>query len=217
MVIANVGAGTGSYEPHDRIVVALDPSIAMLEQRLSLRSAVCAQAEALPLSRRSVDAVLAVLTVHHWSNLERGLEECARVARSRLVLFTWIAPAEPFWLVRDYLPEFMVLDQRQFPSLERIRAALPAWEVRASPVLIPADCTDGFLGAYWRRPEAYLDSTVQSAVSSFQRIDATAGLAALRRDLESGEWERRHGHLLSRPELDLGYTLVVAERSKAMV
>jgi hypothetical protein len=75
---------------------------------------------------------------------------------------------------------------------------------------IPADCSDGFLGAYWRRPEAYLDPRVRSAISSFAKVDSAAAIASLRRDIEDGTWSGRHGALLSLPELDIGYRLVVA-------
>ena len=76
----------------------------------------------------------------------------------------------------------------------------------------PHDCVDGFLHAYWRRPHAYLDPAVRAGISVFAQMDPDSvgsGLARLRRDLESGEWERSHADLLKLQELDLGYRLLV--------
>ena len=81
------------------------------------------------------------------------------------------------------------------------------------PVPTPHDCKDGFLQAYWRRPEAYFDTHARSAISAFATIDADPGLAALRRDLSDGTWSRRNGDLLNETELDLGYRLVIGERA----
>jgi hypothetical protein len=81
-------------------------------------------------------------------------------------------------------------------------------------VPIPHDCRDGFLMAYWRRPEAYLDERARANISVFSLLPAEeveAMVAALRRDLESGEWPRRNAALLELEELDFGYRVLVAE------
>jgi SAM-dependent methyltransferase len=208
--IANVGAGTGSYEPADgSIVVAVDPSQAMLRQRSArLAPAVRARAEALPLGPASVDACLAVLTLHHWSDWRAGLAELARVSRRRVVVLTW-DPRAGFWL-DDYFPELAAFDRRIFPDIDDVRRGFGAASVR--PLSIPHDCTDGFLGAYWRRPEAYLDPDVRAAISTFARVPAgDAGLRRLHDDLASGAWDRRYGRLRSLPELDVGYRVVALE------
>lgn len=214
--VLNVGAGAGAYEPADRLTVAVDPSAVMLAQRpRSAAPAVQALAEALPFAALTVDAVLAVLTVHHWRDHRTGLAECMRVARQRVVLFTWDPESSGFWLVQDYLPEFMVLDRAQFPSMQTlVSAAGPDARVAVAPVPIPHDCEDGFLGAYWRRPEAYLDAGVRAGISSFARLpDAEARLQMLRADLDAGAWGKRYGTLLERDELDLGYRLVIIDLS----
>src|SRR5215204_245922 len=82
--------------------------------------------------------------------------------------------------------------------------------VHMTPVPIPHDCTDTY-GAYWRRPEAYLDAEIRSAMSAFARIDAEAGLARLRTDLASGLWAERNRHLLALDALDVGHRLVRCE------
>jgi hypothetical protein len=103
----------------------------------------------------------------------------------------------------------MATDRPIFPNIEDLRHALG--RIAVHPLPIPYDCTDGFLGAYWRRPRAYLDPTVRGAMSTFTKLDTLEpGLTRLRGDLDDGTWHRRHGHLLSESELDLGYRLVIA-------
>ena len=206
--VVNVGAGAGSYEPADRRVVAVEPSLEMIRQRRAGGAPVIrASATHLPFRDRAFAAALAVLAVHHWPDRARGLAELARVA-TRAVVLTWDPAAPGFWLVDDYFPSILAIDRPSFPTLDDFRRALG--EVEIHPLPVPHDCVDGFLGAYWRRPSAYLDPGVRRAISTFSKIgDAEPGLARLRRDLEDGTWTRRHGHLLNRTELDLGYRLVI--------
>lgn len=208
--VVNVGAGAGSYEPTDRFVMAVEPSRSMIcQRRVGSAPVVQASATDLPFRDAAFDAALAVLTVHHWPDLIRGLAELARVARRRVVIVTWDPAFSGFWLVEDYFPAIGAIDRQIFPSIEEFRRELGEVEVR--PLLIPHDCPDGFLGAYWRRPHAYLDAGVRSAISTFSKIgDVDRGLPRLRSDLEDGTWARRYGHLLSQSELDLGYRLVIA-------
>jgi SAM-dependent methyltransferase len=153
---------------------------------------------------------MAVLTIHHWTDSKRGLEECARVARKRVVILTWDPASEGFWLVQDYFPEMLEVDRPIFPAIEELGATLGHISVQAVP--IPADCTDGFLGAYWRRPSAYLDASFRAAMSPFARVsDVESRIAQLRNDLASGAWERTHRTLLGADSLDIGYRLVTAE------
>ncbi|HEX4994408.1 MAG TPA: class I SAM-dependent methyltransferase [Methylomirabilota bacterium] len=208
--VLNVGAGAGSYEPADRRVVAVEPSREMIRQRpAGAAPVVQASATALPFRAGAFDAALAVLTVHHWPDRARGLAELRRVARDRVVILTWEPDAAGFWLVEDYFPELVAIDRAIFPTRDELEHSLGPVELR--PLPIPHDCVDGFLGAYWRRPRAYLDPAVRGAISTFSKLgDVAAGLARLRNDLEDGTWSRRHGPLLERAELDLGYRLVVA-------
>ena len=208
--VVNVGAGAGSYEPSDRSVVAVEPSMTMIRQRRpGSAPAIQASATRLPFRDASFAAALAVLTVHHWPDRARGLDELARVAADRVVVLTWDPAVSGFWLVDEYFPEIVEIDRPIFPTLDEFSRALGRIEVSTLP--IPHDCVDGFLGAYWRRPEAYLDADIRRAISTFSKIRTLeAGLARLRRDLEDGTWRRRHGDLLDRTELDLGYRLVVS-------
>jgi SAM-dependent methyltransferase len=215
--VVNVGAGTGAYEPADRELLAVDPSPAMIARRPpGAAPAIEAHAEQLPLADGSFDAALAVLTVHHWRDLELGLAELRRVARHRVVVFSFDpAHVHRFWLVRDYLP---VLSTRHasFPSLARQVSGLGGGP-RVEAVPIPHDCRDGFLGAYWRRPSAYLDRGVRAGVSTFAELgedELAEGLSLLGTDVATGAWRRRNRELVDLAELDLGYRLLVAELTR---
>jgi SAM-dependent methyltransferase len=211
--IVNVGAGTGNYEPTDREVTAVEPSAAMIVQRPP-GAAPCVQAgaEELPFSDDAFDAAMAVMTIHHWHDLGRGLAELRRVARDRVVVFTWDpAVAGTLWLAAEYLPEFAEVETLRFPPPREVADALGGGEVLSVP--IPADCHDGFIEAFWARPEAYLDPAVRAGMSGMAALEPDVvqrGISRLRADLESGAWDRRHGHLRQRESLELGYRLVVA-------
>lgn len=210
--VLNVGAGAGSYEPADRVVVAAEPSALMVSQRpAGAAPAVRAVAEALPFRDRAFGAAMGVLTVHHWANRSRGLAELRRVARGPVVLFVR-DPRTPSWWLHDYFPATRRLEASRETPLPELAQALGR-RVDIIPVPVPADCADGFNAAYWRRPAAYLDPRVWRPMSALALIgdsDREDGLRRLRADLGSGEWERRWGHLLALDELDLGYRVLVA-------
>jgi SAM-dependent methyltransferase len=205
--IVNVGAGAGSYEPESRMVVAVELSATMIHQRpLGAAPAVQASAMNLPFSDNTFDAAMAVLTLHHWPDRGRGLEEMRRVVKGPRVIVTWEPPPTPFWLTDEYFPQILEEDRRLFPAWFRD----PHFQASVRPLLVPGDCTDGFLCAYWQRPAMYLDPGARQAISSFSRdYNFSPGLERLRSDLADGSWQRRHGHLINMKELDLGYRLVV--------
>jgi SAM-dependent methyltransferase len=216
--VLNVGAGTGHYEPSDREVVALEPSPVMIAQRPpDAARVVQGRAEELPFEDDSFDAVMAVLSDHHWSDRRRGLAELRRVARRRIVLFNADpGQADRFWVTTEYLPEFLEL----IPARYRVPGA---WadefrdvlgEVKLTPVPVPHDCRDGFYGAYWRRPDAYLDPEVRAGISVFAQVSSAAAdraVDALGADLATGRWKERHRELLSKDELHLGFYVITAE------
>jgi SAM-dependent methyltransferase len=210
--VLNVGAGTGSYEPPDRDVIAVEPSALMRAQRPAAAApCVAATAENLPFEDQSFDAAMAVATVHHWQDPIVGLREMRRVAR-RVVVFThdtsdtgWL---RRFWLTRDYLPEVADLLVAR-PSLTEQARAIGA---RMEPVPIPWDCADGFFEAYWRRPEAYLEEHVRRGVSVWARVGLEAeqrAVRSLRDDLVSGRWAERNRDLVALDAADLGLRLLV--------
>ena len=208
--ILNVGAGTGSYEPVSRFVVAVEPSRIMIGQRpVGAAPVVQGCAEALPFADCSFEAVLGILTVHHWKDQARGLAECTRVARTKVVLLTNdFDVCANFWLF-DYFPELLRADRHIFPNIARFEDAFGSLETIVVP--ISADCCDGFLGAYWKRPSAYLDPVVRKNISTFSKIgNIDSQLARLENDIVSGAWERRYDTLMGLEALDLGYRILIS-------
>ncbi len=208
--VLNVGAGAGSYEPADRNVTAIEPSLEMIRQRgASATPVIQGYAEDLPFDDNSFDASMAILTVHHWTDKEKGLKEMRRVTRGRIVVLTYDPSFRGFWLA-DYIPELVTLDEAQMPRMTDYEAWLGPVEISAVP--IPHDCMDGFLYAYWRRPAAYLDPRIRAAISSFWKIDnISEALRKLASDLDSGAWAQRYSGLLDLDEYDGGYRLVTTK------
>jgi SAM-dependent methyltransferase len=211
--VLNVGAGPGSYEPCDRVVIAAEPSALMRAQRpADAAPCVAAAAESLPFEDQSFDAAMAFSTIHHWQDPIAGLREMRRVAR-RVVVFTFDASdsawRRQFWLTRDYLPE--VADHLVgWPPLTELASSIGA---RSEPVPIPWDCADGFFEAFWRRPEAYLDESIRRGISIWTKVGPDAEqrvVRSLRADLASGRWAERNRDLLGLDAAELGLRLLIA-------
>jgi SAM-dependent methyltransferase len=210
--VLNVGAGTGSYEPSDRDVTAVEPSAVMRAQRpAGAAQCVAATAESLLFEDQSFDAAMAVCTVHHWQDPIAGLREMRRVARRVVVFLFDTSDPSQFWLTRDYLPEFAALRAcRVLASLTELARAIGA---RMEPVPIPWDCADGFFEAYWRRPGAYLDENVRRGVSVWAGVGPDAerrAVRSLRDDLASGRWAERNRDLVDLEAAELGARLLIA-------
>ena len=210
--IINVGAGAGSYEPATTIL-AVEPSAVMIAQRpADAAPALQARAESIPIDDVYADAAMAVLTVHHWSDLAAGIAELRRIARRRVVILTWDQRVfRDFWLV-DYLPETLAMEDARAVPVDRLVGLLGKTDVTTVPV--PHDCVDGFAAAFWRRPEAYLDPAVRAGASLFTQstpADVQRGIARLADDLASGAWAERYGDILTQSTFDAGYRLLVAE------
>jgi SAM-dependent methyltransferase len=211
--VLNVGAGTGSYEPPDRDVTAVEPSAVMRSQRpAGTAPCVAASAESLPFEDQSFDAAMAFATIHHWQDPVAGLREMRRVAR-HVVVFTIdateAASSHRFWLSRDYLPEVAGFRAGR-PSLAELAGVIGA---RTEPVPVPWDCADGFFEAYWRRPDTYLAEPVRRGCSLWARVGPEVeqrAVSGLRADLASGQWAERNRDLLALDEADLGLRLLVA-------
>jgi SAM-dependent methyltransferase len=211
--VVNVGAGTGSYEPRDRWVLAVEPSATMRAQRVpDAAPAIAARAEELPLDENSVDAAMACVTVHHWHDLARGLAEMRRVARGPVVVFTFELARLPEWQ-RHYLREGLVKEMPRFPELDAIASALGG-RTRVERIATPGDCSDGFFEAFWRRPERLLDPAVRSAQSMWALLEEGEEQCIVERlsaALASGEWDERHGHLRAMDSFDGALALVISE------
>jgi len=208
--VLNVGAGAGSYEPTDKQITAIEPSSKMIQQRSASSATktkvIQGSAEDIPFDDKTFDASMAILTIHHWSDQERGVMEMRRVTRDKIVFLTYDPSFRGFWLA-DYFPALVTLDEAQMPQIANYEKWLGSVEVSSVP--IPHDCSDGFLAGYWRRPAAYLDERVRAAMSPFWALgDISEGLEKLQADLQSGAWEQRYAELLNLDNLDCGYRLV---------
>jgi SAM-dependent methyltransferase len=213
--VLNVGAGTGSYEPTDRPVLAVEPSTAMAQQRPAhLLPAVRGVAESLPLADQCVDASMAIMSIQHWTDWRRGLTELRRVTRRRIVLLTIDVAAEAdMWLFADYAPQFLANDTAEFPRPADIEEFLGV-PIDVRVVNVPADCSDGMGLSFWSRPETVLDPGARRATSGFARMDDDEEQGIVDRlaaDLASGAWDDKYGHLRSLSELDVGLRLVIVE------
>jgi SAM-dependent methyltransferase len=211
--VVDVGAGTGSYEPDDRLVVAVEPSPVMAGQRAAGAAPVVrAVAERLPFADGAFDAAMAVLTIHHWSDATAGLGEMARVARRLAVLTFDPAVHSTFWMFTDYLPEVMGLAISRVMDPETVAEVIGA--DRIEPVPVPFDCIDGFNVAFWQRPEAYLDPEVRACMSGLALLDTemvAERMERLRTDIADGTWDARHGHLRHVDTFEGGFRLVVRQ------
>lgn len=211
--VINVGAGAGSYEPSDLDVTAIEPSLAMRSQRPEhLSVALDAVAESLPFEDNAFDAAMATVTIHQWSDCDQGLRELRRVSRGPVVILTFDGEAlDEFWLAR-YAPELIEAERRRYPKIDHVRHILGGTSV-VSVVPIPHDCVDGFTEAFYARPEAFLNPDVRRSQSAWGFVDddvETAAMERLRRDLESGEWDRNYGALREQPEFRGSLRLIVA-------
>ncbi len=210
--ILNVGAGAGSYEPEDRHVLAIEPSRAMRAQRPRAAGvAISAFAEALPLDDDSVDAAMAVWTVHQWSDLKAGLAELRRVARGPVVIAAGDGPALTRWWLNDYAPELIAAEQKRYPPIAKIADALGG-RARIQTIPIPVDCSDGITEAFYGRPERLLDPAVRRAQSSWGFVGPEVEprfVETLSADLASGRWDRRYGAWRARPTYDGSLRLIV--------
>jgi len=206
--VVNVGAGSGSYEPEDIEVIAVEPAAKMAAQRPAGRPALIAPAEDLPLDDDAVDAAMAIITIHHWTDLAKGLAEMRRVASRRVVVLTLDPVVMKDAWTRVYWPDLATMD-REFPGMPELAELMGGAEVSA--VMAPADCVDIFIETVRGRPELLLDPVVRANCSGFARMDdalEAAGAERLATDLESGEWDREHGELRELEELDGGLRLL---------
>ncbi len=213
--VLNIGAGTGSYEPTDRAVTAVEPSAEMRARRApDLPAAIDAVAEKLPFPDDSFDASMTTFSVHQWPDLEAGLREMRRVTRGPALVLTCDPDAlDRFWL-NDYSPEVIAVEARRYPRVEVIAKALGG-RSKVVSVPIPLDCTDGFQEAYYGRPERFLDPAARLACSAWSFVGATAidrFEAHLDRDLKSGAWDARNARLRTQPLFDGALRLIIGRR-----
>jgi len=211
--VLNVGAGTGSYEPRDRWVLAAEPSETMRAQRPDdAAPVIAARAEALPFDDDSVDGAMACVTIHHWDPPETGLAELRRVARGPVVIFTFELDHLPAWQ-QELLREGVAKERPRFPAIDYIATVLGG-RTRVERIPTPGDCMDGFFEAFWRRPEMLLDPDIRSAQSMWALLEPREEQRIVDRlaaALDSGDWDAAHGHLRAQENFDGALRLVISE------
>jgi SAM-dependent methyltransferase len=212
--ILNVGAGAGSYEPPDKYVVAVEPSIAMWEQRIKNNKvpAIIAKADSLPFDENSFDAAMAMITVHHWPDMEKGLKELRRVARRQVIVMTFDPEQlDNFWNA-EYFPEVIAVEKARYPTIDFIEKSLGG-NCNVIPIPIPFNCKDGFQEAFYGRPEAFLENEVRLSQSAWGFIpeEKQADIVdRLKIDLENGTWDKKYGHFRTQENFTCALRLIVS-------
>lgn len=212
--VLNVGAGGGSYEPEDRYVVAVEPSIMMRSQRLENNKvpAINAKADNLPFDDNSFDASMAMITIHHWPDINKGLKELRRVTKEQVVIMTFDPDAlDNFWNA-TYFPELIAVEKARYSSIDFIQKSLGG-NCTVVPIPVPLDCPDGFQEAFYGRPEAFLQKEVRQSQSAWGFLEEGLEELLVKRladDLETGEWDRKYGAYRTEPTFTCALRLVVA-------
>ena len=210
--VINVGAGTGSYEPEDKYVVAIEPSADMRNIRLEVghNPALNSFADSLPFDDQSFDASLAVLTIHHWLNIEKGLMELKRVTKKRIVILTFDPKKlDLFWNI-DYFPAVVNVERKRYPEIEQIKKII-GLTPKITNIKIPFNCVDGFQEAYYGRPEYFLKEEVRQSQSAWSFISKDLEfryVANLKKELSNGEWERKYGYHRHMKEFEGAYRMI---------
>lgn len=211
--VLNVGAGTGSYEPRDRWVLAVEPSATMRAQRPEGSApALAGRAEALPFDDDSFGAGMACTTIHHWQPPAAGLTELRRVVRGPVVIFTFDLDHLPPWQ-QVFLHEGLLVERPRFPAIAEVAAVLGG-RTRVEEIPTPGDCADGFVEAFWRRPEALLDAAVRASQSMWAVLGPGEEARLVERladALKSGAWDAEHGHLRRQSTFEGSLRLVISE------
>jgi len=213
--VLNIGAGAGSYEPEDRYVVAVEPSIAMRAQRVANNKApaIIATADSLPFDDKAFDATMAIVTVHHWPDMKKGLQELKRVTKNRLIVMTFDPDfLGSFWNA-EYFPEVVEVERQRYPTIDFLMEAMGG-KMLVEAVPIPLNCVDGFQEAYYGRPEAFLNKDVRKAQSAWGFIPDDEQEQIVKRladDLESGAWDQKFGHYRTAPTFTCTLRLVIAD------
>jgi len=212
--IINIGAGSGSYEPENIDLIAVEPSQEMIKQRsTNAHPVVQASAESLPFEDNSFSHALTILSMHHWTDRSKAFQEINRVTTDKFIALSWNPKSKAFWLTRNYFPEIIEWDKNNFPTKQEFEKYFD--DVNISPLLIPSDCRDGFLAAYWKRPEAYLDINVRNSISSFSKLENIGEwLKRLEADISSGKWHEDNKDILNEENLDAGYIIISAKIRK---
>ncbi|WCT14816.1 class I SAM-dependent methyltransferase [Mucilaginibacter jinjuensis] len=213
--VLNIGAGAGSYEPEDRYVIAVEPSIAMRAQRINNHKipAIIATADNLPFDDKAFDATMAIVTVHHWPDIRKGLQELRRVTKHRVIVMTFDPDSLGNFWNAEYFPEVIEVERQRYPTIDFLMEAMGG-KTLVEAVSVPLNCVDGFQEAYYGRPEAFLSKEVRKAQSAWGFIAEDEQERIVKRladDLESGAWDAKFGHYRTQPTFTCALRLIIAD------
>lgn len=178
----DIGCGTGNYTfaLHQKGIhfIGVDPSKEMLEKARVRSQSVQwleSKAENLPLESNKVDGIMASLTLHHWTDLEKGFVELFRGAKtgSKLVIFTSTPEQMKGYWLKHYFPQMLQDSIVQMPSYEVVAENLQKAgfkDLETEKYFVKKDLQDLFLYAGKERPKLYLDPLVRQGISSFSDL-----------------------------------------------
>jgi len=142
--------------------------------------------------------------------MDKGLRELKRVAR-RVIIMTFDPDAlDDFWNVH-YFPGVIEIEKGRYPTMEFILESLDG-KGEIIPVPVPLDCTDGFQEAFYGRPEAFLQKEVRLSQSAWGFLPPdleTQYVEHLRKEILSGDWDRKYGHFRTQPYFNGALRLIV--------
>jgi ubiquinone/menaquinone biosynthesis C-methylase UbiE len=205
-ILLDIGCGSGNYTialaQKGLLCIGVDPSEHMLDlaqKRDQSIKWIKGHAERIPLIDNSVDAVLASLTLHHWSDLLLGFKEIRRVMHQtgRIVIFSSTSEQMSSYWLNHYFPQMLQQSIKQMPSIHAIREALQANNfviTLEEKYEVKPDLQDKFLYVGKSQPHLYLDPQIRNGISSFSDLalksEVSEGLARLQNDIESGEIDK---------------------------
>lgn len=157
---------------------------------------------------------MAMVTIHHWPDVDKGLKELRRVAKNQVVVMTF-DPGEldNFWNAH-YFPELIEVEKARYPAIDLVERSLGG-NCEVIPVPVPLNCIDGFQEAFYGRPEAFLEKEVRLSQSAWGFLPDGVEerlVGALESDLGSGAWDEKYGHFRTLPSFTCALRLIVSNR-----
>jgi ubiquinone/menaquinone biosynthesis C-methylase UbiE len=219
-LIADIGAGTGNYSNAladlGYRVTAIEPSKVMCNQAKPHKkvSWLESTAESIPLKDNSVNGIIAILCIHHFSNLVNAAKEFHRICPGGPVVVLTYDPRKgnKFWF-NEYFPEIYKQEFEYFPAIDEVADILAdrEWKTIVRDFPLPHDLADKNMHSGWNRPEIYFSEQMRLNTSGFaraQKSEVEKGLSRLKQDLNSGFWDAKYGYLRQQTELKTGFMFI---------
>jgi ubiquinone/menaquinone biosynthesis C-methylase UbiE len=136
--ILDIGSGTGRFSPvlanfFNVQVIGIEPSdkmrmVAETKNSHPTVQYVKGSSDKIPLENNSCDAVWCSMTIHHWANINKSIQEIGRVLKSDGIIFirnsfSGRLGGIPFY---HFFPSAMDIDNKRMPSLQKIQQSFIA-------------------------------------------------------------------------------------------